>query len=113
MSINEGKNIFRVKENIDEITIIYKIDKNNNVKVFGEKFVKKNKKYCKIIYDGKIYDLNEYINIDNIKYNKDIITIKLKGISKITDMSYMFCYCTSLLEVPDIDKINTINIKNM
>ena len=53
MSINEGKNIFKVKENIDEITIIYKIDNNNKLKVFDEKFVKKNKKYCKIIYDKK------------------------------------------------------------
>ena len=113
MSKNEGKNIFRVKENIDEITIIYKIDKNNNIKVFDEKFVKKNKKYCKIIYDNKTYDLNEYFNIDNIKYNKDIITIKLKGISKITDMSNMFCLCKSLLEVPDIDKIDAINIESM
>ena len=83
MSINEGKNIFRVKEIIDEITIIYKIDNNNKLKVFDEKFVKKNKKYCKIIYDNKTYDLNEYFNIDNIKHNKDILKIKLKGISKI------------------------------
>ena len=113
MFINKLKHIFRVKENIDEITIIYKIDNNNNnIKVFDERFVKINKKICKIIYDGKTYDLNEYINIDNIKLNKDIITIKFKGISKISDIGYMFCYCTSLLEVPDIDKINTINIKN-
>ena len=76
MFIYKLKHIFRVKENIDEITIIYKIDNNNNIKVFDERFVKTNKKICKIIYDGKTYDLNEYINIDNIKLNKDIITIK-------------------------------------
>ena len=40
MFINELKNIFRVKEHNDEITIIYKID-NNKIKVFDEKFVKK------------------------------------------------------------------------
>ena len=113
MSKNEGKNIFRVKENIDEITIIYKINNNHKLKVFDKKFVEKNKKYCKIIYDNKAYDLNEYFIIDNIKHNKDIIKIKLKGISKVTDMSYMFCLCTSLLEVPDIDKIDTINIESM
>ena len=37
MSIKEGKNIFKAKENIDEITIIYKIDNNNNkLRVFGK-----------------------------------------------------------------------------
>ncbi len=40
MFINKLKNIFRVKEHNDEITIIYKID-NNKIKVFDEKFVKK------------------------------------------------------------------------
>ena len=77
------------------------------------KFVEKNKNYCKIIYDEKTYDLNENFNIDNIEHNKDILKLKLKGISKITDMSNMFGICISLLEVPDIDKINAINIKNM
>ncbi len=113
MFIDKIKNIFRRKENIDEITIIYKIDNTNNIRIFGEKFVKKNNKLCKIIYDEKAYDLNECINIDNIKHNKDIITIKLKGISKIIDMSNMFCYCISLVEVPDIDKFDTINIKSL
>ncbi len=49
MFIYKIKNIFRVKENLDEITIIYKIDINNNKKVFGKKYVEKNKKHCKIV----------------------------------------------------------------
>ena len=114
MSIKEGKNIFKAKENIDEITIIYKINNfNNKLRVSGKEFVEKNKKDCKIIYDEKTYDLNEYFNIDNIEHNKDLLKIKLKGISKINDISNMSCLWSSLLEVPDIDKINAINIKNM
>ena len=114
MSINEGKNMFKAKENIDEITIIYKINNfNNKLRVSGKEFVEKNKKDCKIIYDEKTYDLNEYFNIDNIEHNKDLLKIKLKGISKINDISNMSCLWSSLLEVPDIDKIDTINIKNM
>ena len=109
--------MLRINENIDEITIIYKIDNSDNkLKVFGEKFVENNKEFCKIIYDNKIFDLNEYFNIDNIdnrNQNKDILNIRLKGISKINDMSTMFYLCTSLLEVPDIDKINTNNIKSI
>ena len=42
-------------ENINEITIIYKY--NNNVRIFGDKFVKENKDKCVIVYDGKEYDL--------------------------------------------------------
>ena len=75
--------------------------------------LKKIRRIVKWIYDEKTYDLNEYFNIDNIEHNKDLLKIKLKGISKINDISNMSCLWSSLLEVPDIDKIDTINIKNM
>ena len=31
----------------------------------------------------------------------------------VTDMSYMFCNCISLKELPDISKWNTNNVINM
>ena len=107
---------------VDEITIIYfKTNvKSNNIidfiisvetysqdKLFGEKFVKNNINKCKIIIDGREYKLASYIN--NV-FKKDTLELKLKGVSKIKDMSNMFCGCLSLTAVPDIDKLDTKNV---
>ena len=72
--------------NIDEITIIYQnrgnilikafdnwyikeklgeeISKN---KLFGEKFINNNKKYCKIIINGEEKELCSFYNIQNLR----------------------------------------------
>ena len=42
------------------MTIKYKRYYNDNIRIFGEKFVKNNKNICYIIYDGKKYELMEY-----------------------------------------------------
>ena len=60
--------------------------------------------------------MQEYIILSNSKISRfkySIITIKLKGISKITNMEYMFYKCRNLLCLPDIDKWNTNKIINM
>ena len=118
------------KMEIDEITIIYSkfnlsSSKSNYLsfqityketfsenKLFGEYFVKNNKDKCKININGKEYQLSSYI--DN-EYNKNVefLEIKLKGVSKITDISGIFLGCLSLTALPDFDKINTSNIINM
>ena len=78
-------------------------------KLFGEQFVKDNKNKCKIIINGKEYNLSSYIKEE---YNKDIflLELKLKGVSKIRTMNNMFCGCISLTAIPDLGKINTKNI---
>ena len=50
-----------------------------------------------------------YIN-EEYNDNKDFLELKLKGVSKITNMGKMFCGCLSLTAVPDIDKLNTENV---
>ena len=92
----------------DEIEIIYKSKEKGKIKIFGYDFVKNNKDKCKIIYNNKEYELTEYFNnIDNE------LKIKLKGITKITNMSCMFYNCSSLSSLPDISKWNTSNVTNM
>ena len=39
--------------------------------------------------------------------------MKLLGIDKVTNMSYMFDGCSSLLNLPDISKLSTKNVTNM
>ena len=99
----------------DEILIIYKIDPKNNgtIKIFDKDFINNNKKNCKFIYEDKSYELTEYFNLSNYKIDTDIFKIKLKGINNITNMSYMFCGCSSLINLPNIHKWNTKDVTNM
>ena len=97
----------------NEITILYNIKKwqrnEGKIKIFGENFVKNNKNKCKIIINGREYELEEEFIIKNEK----TIEIKLIGISKITNTSYMFSGCSSLSNLPDISKWNTDNVIDM
>ena len=74
-------------------------------------FVTNNRNKCTIVIDNKEYKISEKYEVDN---NKDkILYIKLKGIDKITNMSFMFSNCPSLLSLPDISEWNTNNVTNM
>ena len=112
-SSNNNKNL---------IKITYKIDtssKEKQLKIFGKIFVDNNKDKCSIEYSsfdplilGLIKsDLKEKINIENIK--NEILEITLNGIDNITDISYMFDGCKSLLALNDISQWNTSKITNM
>ena len=95
----------------DEITIIYRINGESNIKIFDDTFVGNNKDNCKIIYENKEYQLTELFNVEKIKNNK--LEIKLKNIDKIDSMKAMFYKCKSLISLPDISKWNTKNITDM
>ena len=104
-----------IEEN-NEISIIYKINENDNeIKIFDSAFVKNNKKWCKISHEDKEYNLSTNFNIKGI--NKDMydinLELKLKNIKKITNMSHMFSNCSSLISLPDINKWETSKITNM
>ena len=134
----ENKNNENIEYN-NEINLTYNI-KNDEKKIhiFGGKFVENNKDKCKIIFNRKEYELNEYFDIKDytnnrsnklqikLKYNNNIIDMShmfndctsLSYIEKwdtnnVTNMSYMFNNCTSLSSLPDISKWNTDNVTNM
>ena len=110
---NKTFNIYRTM-NIDEITLIYKVKDLKGVQLFGKDFVERNKNNCSLIIDGKEQELKTtYIFGLFFASYKDIFEVKLKGITNITDISYMFFGCVSLLSLPDISKWNTSNITNM
>ena len=101
-----------IKDFNDEILIIYKIEKDEDlVKIFYPDFVELNKNNCKIVYEEKEYDLKEEFDVKNIK--KDILEIRLKGIMNITNMHAMFYGCSSLISLPNISKWNTSKITDM
>ena len=85
-------------------------DKENNIRIFGKEFVRNNKSNIKILYKGKNYELTEYFSVPkNIK----VLDIKLVEIGTITNMSFMFYNCESLLTLPDISNLNTSCVTNM
>ena len=104
-------NIYNLMTSNNAISIIYNFEKDDNDrKLFGHEFIENNKKKCKMIINNTKY------NLDNNKlpiYNTDNIVIRLKGIKNITNMSEMFCNCSSLSSLPDISKLYISNINNM
>ena len=101
-------------EYINEINITYNVGNENDIHIFGKKFVENNKDKCKIEFENKEYEIKEYFHIEdytNYKLNK--LQIKLKLSNNVTDMSYMFNGCTSLISLPDISNWNTKNVTNM
>ena len=105
-----------LKINSNEITIQYKKtdkygnDYGNKIKIFGKKFVENNKDKCKFIYKCKDYELQEYLELEK---NEQIFEIKLFGINKVTNMSFMFSECILLTSLPDISNWDTNNVTNM
>ena len=103
------------KEDISIINIIYNINNKDRkfqyINIFGSDFVKNNKNKCEMIIDDKEYEISEKYNIRS--YNKNKLEIKLKGIDNVTNMSFMFDDCSSLVSLPDISKWNTNNVTDM
>ena len=64
-----------------------------------------------MIVENKEYEITEKFYYKNLTNN--ILKIKLKGIDNITNMSYMFSGCSSLLSLPDISNWNTKNVTKM
>ena len=126
--------------NRNEIDLVYYIPKENNkIRIFGKSFVENNKDLCKIIYENKEFNLNEYYHYDYKNIKNNLLKIKLKGINNVTnlhsifkecsllshhsdfsnwdttyvtDMSYLFYHC-KFYQMPDISKFNTTNVGDM
>ena len=113
--VDEFNNIFNIykKMNIDEINIIYNTRGSKEIRLFGVKFVDRYKKCCKLIIGGKDIELKDKYSFGLFSNKKEKLEIKLKGITNITNMSYMFYNCSSLQSLPDISKWNTSNVNNM
>ena len=138
---NEKEN--NKKYNKKKITKInYFINNDGKIKIFGNIFVKNNRKNCRLIINNKEKKLKEYEILNKIKENnkiniKKIKKIKIKiydnllniekmfeecksikiinkiNISYVRNMSKIFYGCTSLKSLPDISKWNTNNVIDM
>ena len=95
---------------INQIDIIYEINKEENeFKIFGSEFVKNNKKFLMLI-DNKINEIKENYIINDKRKDLKILLFKDKTIN---DMNYIFYGCGKLSSLPDISKWNTNKVTNM
>ena len=111
-AINEFNKKYNKASTTNEITIKYKIGKEDKIRIFGDEFVKNNKDSFQMIINDNSYELSSYYNIKTEKEN-EILEIKLKQIKDITNASRMFSECSSLIELPDISKLNMNNVTDM
>ena len=76
---NENKNGYKKNKETttNEITIKYKIGKEDKIRIFGDYFVENNKSNFQMIINDKNYELDSFYKIKNEKEN-DILKIKLK-----------------------------------
>ena len=93
----------------DEISSFMKNRKalnNKIIRVLGEEFIRNNRNKCKFIINNKKCNLIEFIDTSNIK--EDEIKIKLILKDDISNKSYMFEDCESLIKfsVNQSQKIN-------
>ena len=94
--------------------LIYIIDKNvDEIQLFSNNFVWKNKYNCYLLVDGKQKELCVYLHIDDMQKEKNKLEIMLVEEIPITDMSDMFSNCKSLISLPDVSEWNTSNVTNM
>ena len=90
------------KDIINKMTIIYNINNQNRIKIFGKYFVENNKNNCNLIINSIKQELTDYIEIKE-KEQKHL-EIKLIESNIITNMYAMFYECRSLSSLPDISK---------
>ena len=101
------------EEQKNDIELIYQFNKDDDLKIiFGYNFVENNKDKCKIIYNNKIYKLNAYFSKIDPNNKNNLISLKLRGFNKVTNMREMFAECITLSNLPDISNLKTSNIKD-
>ena len=106
-----NKTIIIEDTNYKSITIIYRIDDNKNIKIFGGNFVNKNRQ-CRIIINKKEQEICKLIDITKFGYKPKInkfLEVKLKNLDGVEDFFCMFYECKLLYSLPDISELNTKN----
>ena len=108
-------------EDYNEINLNYEFEpkdiKDNSIELFGEKFVKHNKKKCFLLINEKMLELNRFINlsdifdfnIDNFPIKLDIKLIERKN-NPMNDLSYMFFGVSTITSKSKFDKYDSINV---
>ena len=120
--VNNGNNknlsdsfmIMKYKPNLKKI-------KNNNIKIFGNKFVENNKDKCSLIINGSEYPLSEFYTLKKNDIKNNELEIRLNQNKTINDMSFMFhsdlseseIYLTSITNISNWNISFVTDISNL
>ena len=86
------------------------------IPIFGEKFINNNLYKCKIIFNEYEYDLSHKFYSSDLSYDYGQLSLIIKGINNIINMSSMFEGCDKIKELYGLTNIDTskvINMKNL
>ena len=79
-------------------------------KIFGNKFINNNRNKIKEFY---VDNIKQRKLVDNIQLNERVETnIKIKVSKKLTNLSYMFYNCESLINIKELSKLNTNEVND-
>ena len=67
---------------LNKLTMIYNVNKQKTINIFGINFVEKNKNNCKIIYNKKEYELTSEFEVDDINLTHLEIALIITNIIK-------------------------------
>ena len=91
------------KDLTDKIRIIYNVEeKEENLKIFGDNFVKNNINNCYLIIEGKQKELCSELMLNKEQKKNNSLEIKFIQIKPIINISNMFNGCNSLIFLPRI-----------
>ena len=98
----------------NEIIVEYNIKKEEEeIILLGEKFIKNNKNNIEIFFNEKKQEIKKSYKKNKYKINNDKFEVKIKIISELIDMSYMFHCCSSIISIKNIERLDTRNVTNM
>ena len=102
---------FKNDSNENKLKLKFKINSSEErIRLVGSRFYERNYNNCKIVIDFVVKDLIEFYKV---KYNERFISVTLALSHKITDLSYMFYECTSLIEIYNLYDLNINNVTNI
>ena len=114
-NIKNAENFRGIFQNVrNEISIEYKVNKEKpKIRLFGEIFVKNNYDKCYIIINNIIINLCEFYECNENDIIKGKLNVILCEKEPMLNICYMFCDCTDLISLPDINSLNTEGVKDM
>ena len=111
LKIDEEKEKYKIDSN-ERVIIKYKA-LDDQIRLFGDYFINNNKDNCKIIINGKENELISLYSPNKLEIKDKTLEIILIGINNITDASYMFESCSSIISISEWDTSNIINMSYM
>ena len=103
--------LFKNESKDNKITLFYKIDSNEkNIRLIGSKFYENNKDKCLMCINFIESDLIEFYKANN---NDSLLIVTIEISPFITDLSYMFYECSSLILISNLYNLNVDNVTDI